>query len=362
VIFKRTKTKQIQTWAIEVDGPCYRTNEGILNGVITSSKWTTATPKNVGKANETTAEEQAVKEAMAKRDKKLATGYVINQSDIDDVPKHIQPMLAHLYDPTTPLPFPVFTQPKLDGIRCVAKNDGLFTRNGKLITSCPHILAEARVALNSLPESEFLDGELYNHAFRDNFSSLVSLIKKSKATPESEKYVQFHIYDLVHNPEVTRPSFLVRNVTIGAPFSTMCFSYLKQVQTDVAESQATLDSLYEQYLEMGYEGQIIRLNKPYERCRSKSLLKRKEFIDEECAIIDILEGKGNRLGMAGKMVLKHPNGNEFRASITGGEAFYTELLEHKEQYIGKMATCRYQNLSEYGIPRFGRVLSVRDYE
>ena len=50
-------------------------------------------------------------------------------------------MLAHDFTKT-----PVesgYTQPKLDGIRCVIDKNGMHTRGGKPINSCPHIWASA---------------------------------------------------------------------------------------------------------------------------------------------------------------------------------------------------------------------------
>ena len=37
----------------------------------------------------------------------------------------------------------IWSQPKLDGIRCIARKDGLYTRAGKAITTCDHIFHEA---------------------------------------------------------------------------------------------------------------------------------------------------------------------------------------------------------------------------
>jgi hypothetical protein len=59
-----------------------------------------------------------------------------------------------------------------------------------------------------------------------------------------------------------------------------------------------LDTWYEQWLEKGYEGQIIRIDGPYEQKRTKLLLKRKEFVDSEFVVLDILEGVGNASGGA----------------------------------------------------------------
>ena len=50
-------------------------------------------------------------------------------------------MLAHDFT-KTPCYFPSYTNLKLDGIRCIASNKGLFSRAFKEIVAVPHI-AEA---------------------------------------------------------------------------------------------------------------------------------------------------------------------------------------------------------------------------
>jgi hypothetical protein len=53
-----------------------------------------------------------------------------------------------------------------------------------------------------------------------------------------------------------------------------------------------------EWLVLGYEGSMWRDNKPYEQKRSKTLKKRKDFIDEEFPISKIIEGNGNWSGCA----------------------------------------------------------------
>ena len=74
-IYKKTKTGATQEWTIEVVGNKYRTHSGQVGGAITTNEWTVVYGKNVGKANGTTDSEQALKEAEAKRTKKLESGY-----------------------------------------------------------------------------------------------------------------------------------------------------------------------------------------------------------------------------------------------------------------------------------------------
>ncbi len=123
-----------------------------------------------------------------------------------------------------------------------------------------------------------------------------------------------------------------------------------------------MDGYYENYLNDGYEGQMIRLDEGYENKRSKRLLKRKEFIDEEYEILGVVEGEGNRAGTAGFMEFSSKGGKSFRSNIKGDFGYLGELLKKKKSLIGKKATIKYFNLTPDGIPRFPYVTAIRDYE
>ena len=66
-----------------------------------------------------------------------------------------------------------WSQPKLDGIRCIANQSGLWTRAGKEITSCPHIWESVKPFLDANP-GVTLDGELYNHELKEDFNKISS--------------------------------------------------------------------------------------------------------------------------------------------------------------------------------------------
>jgi hypothetical protein len=89
------------------------------------------------------------------------------------------------------------------------------------------------------------------------------------------------------------------------------------------------------------------------------LLKRKEFQDSEFKILDIVEGVGNKSGMAGYMVFKNHKGIEFHSNIKGTRLYLKELLKNKNKLIGKTATVKYFNLTpEDEIPRFPYVINI----
>ena len=113
---------------------------------------------------------------------------------------------------------------------------------------------------------------------------------------------------------------------------------------------------YSRYLERGYEGQMVRLDKPYEGKRSKFLMKRKEFHDEEYEFVAFEEGKGNWGGLPKSVVARASNGREFGAGIKG-------TREHCASLIGTSpatVTVRSPNLTPDGVPRFGIAVAFHD--
>ena len=353
-IYKKTKTGATQEWTIEVVGNKYRTHSGQVGGAITTNEWTVVYGKNVGKANGTTDSEQALKEAEAKRTKKLESGYFENINHINKT-QYFEPMLAAKWeDYKDKIQYPIFSQPKLDGIRCIVTKDGMFSRNGKPILSAPHIFDSVKPLFETNPDL-ILDGELYADKFANDFNKIVSLVKKTKPTDadlvESKKNIDYHIYDL---PNVD-DTFRVR-------YSTLCSLRLPKecivVKTHIVKSEDILMERYGEYVEAGYEGQMLRLDSKYENKRSKSLLKHKSFVDEEYIIKDICEGEGNRTGTAGYMVFETADGKPFKSNVKGTWEETAEMLKSKKKLIGKQATIKYFNLTPDGIPRFPFVINI----
>ena len=355
-IYKKTKTGATQEWTIEVVDNKYRTHSGQVGGAITTNEWTVVYGKNVGKANGTTDAEQALKEAEAKRTKKLESGYFEDVNNINEQ-QYFEPMLAAKWeDYKDKIQYPIYSQPKLDGIRCIVTKDGMFSRNGKPIISAPHIGESLNFLFESNPNL-ILDGELYADKFANDFNAIVSLVKKTKPTSddlkESAKNIEYHIYDI---PSV--------NETFDGRLEALneLFQYfpkcVKLVETHIADNVDEVMELYGEYVDKGFEGQMLRLNGKYENKRSKSLLKHKSFVDEEYTILDIVEGEGNRTGTAGYMVFETVEGKRFKSNVKGTWDETAEMLKSKKKLIGKQATIKYFNLTPDGIPRFPFVINI----
>jgi DNA ligase-1 len=364
-IYKRTNTGKIQEWTMEIQGNKFRTISGQENGKHVTSEWTTCEGKNLGKKNATSPAEQALAEAYAKRKKKLEKEYKESKTDIDNIVFR-SPMLAESMNDMPDFAYPVYVQPKLDGVRCIATKDGLFTRNGKVIASCPHIIERLQPLFIEEPELE-IDGELYNHELKENFDELVSIVKQMKPSAQdlekAAKHMQYYVYDIrdtgsIFSERSKRLSKLVRSI------KSKKVIFLETIEI---VDKTELDDIYADFLEEGYEGQMIRANTPYEFKRTYSLLKRKEFITDEFEVVDVIEGKGNRSGMAGKIVIKlhEPTidgETTCESSLVGGVDFYKRMLIEKENIRGKQATIMFQNYTPKKSLRFPKMLTIRDYE
>jgi DNA ligase 1 len=360
-LYKRTATGAIQVWWQERSEGRYRTHSGQKDGQIVSSEWTVAKAKNVGRSNETSPEQQAESEIESNYTLKKKSGYRVTVSDAE-TSERFSPMLAKVYSDYAEDVEEIFragetvlVQPKLDGIRCIATKDGLWSRQGNPIVAVPHIYQALQPVFQDDPGAIF-DGELYNHELKADFPRLVSLIKKQKPTEEdlaaSRNMVQYWIYDSPRGMTKTSERVgLVHDValTVGPP--------LVPVPTHTVTGTLDIDDLHGLYLQEGFEGTMIRLEGPYETKRSKLLLKHKDFMDSEFRVADIFEGEGNRSGMAGYAVLLLPDGRTFRANIKGERGYLRQILIGKDSYVGKDATVEFFHLTPDGVPRFPRVKS-----
>jgi DNA ligase-1 len=357
-IYKRTSTGKIQIWFMEILDNMYRTTSGQFDGKKTTTEWTVATPKNIGKVNETNPEQQAVIEVLAEYDKKLARDYLRDISSVD-VQMRFKPMLATKWEDRKDkiTQDQVIVQPKLDGMRCIINKDGMWSREGKPIVSVPHIFENIEHLFVENPELIF-DGELYNHNLKDDFNKLISICKKQKPTKEeleiSRHNIQYWMYDLPSNNKdyfqrYTELEKILSNLNPDIFVLTYCEEiYLDKIGENLSDA-----------LEDGFEGIMIRLPGKYENKRSNTLVKYKLFQDEEFKIVDIQEGDGNRSGMAARVILELPCGKTFGAGLIGNVEFCRDFFLYKERFIGKMGTVIFQNYTPDGVPRFPKFKYVR---
>lgn len=126
-LYGKDSKGELRVWSIYTDGPDVVVKHGKLGGKIQDKRYP-AEPKNIGKANETTPETQAVLEAEAKYVKQLKSGYFPTKEEALDF-QEFTPMKCHSFnDFSERLVYPCNAGVKLDG--CFGYNTKILTSGG----------------------------------------------------------------------------------------------------------------------------------------------------------------------------------------------------------------------------------------
>jgi len=351
-LYKLDNNGTVRQWRVWVEDDEYFVEHGVLNGSLQETS-TIAEAKNTGRANETTAEEQAELEAKSlwtkQKDRK---GY---SEDISPK-KKFSPMLAQRYDQhPKKIILPCFCQPKLDGLKLIVFNNQCFSRTGKEFKTLDHI--KKAVSKLNLPKDTVLDGELYSHDYHDDFQTFIGLVKRGEPLKET-KSIQYHIYDVVKNESYKdRYKWLTSNIT-------EC-NTIKLVKSHLITDSSEVSRWHSQFVSEGYEGAMLRnLNGVYEvGKRSYNLQKVKQFDDDEFEIVGAEENKGKQVGEC-TILCKTKDGKVFGAKPKGNEQQRRQYWKNFQngKLVKQFLTVRYFGKSNDGIPRFPVGLSIRNYE
>ena len=279
----------------------------------------------------------------------------------------VKPMLAYKAG-IKPIDFSeqVFIQPKLDGVRCLFTKDGAFSRTGKKFMNVLHLESQLNEFFKLHPDV-VLDGELYNHELKDDFEKIISLVRKQKPTiddrNEATELINFHVYDFIHSIPT---DYKTRHEVLDNWRGLLDWDYtnIYMLTTIPINDHESARAIHNANLAGGFEGSIIRLNKPYEQKRSYNLQKFKDFSDKEATIIDYVEGKGKRTGTLGKFIMRDENGIEFGCPPGKGytHADLRDILNNIDDYIGKQATFTYFERTKANSYRHPQFKAIRDYE
>ena len=287
----------------------------------------------------------------------------------------IKPMLAYKVD-KKPVDWSenVYIQPKLDGVRCVIyldENEEIrcFSRTGKEFFNLDHIkdslhdffIMESKFSANT---DVILDGELYNHDLRDNFEKIISLVRKKTPTTQDRldaaELIEFHCYDYIETV-MNQPYGYRASQLMDSDIYSSCVKY---VDTNLILRMDDARVYHARNLAAGYEGSILRLDRPYEQKRSYNLQKFKDFHDTEATIIGYEEGKGKREGTLGKFFMMDDDQNEFGCPPGKGYNYkdLADILNNIHDYIGQRATFTYFERTQYGSYRHPMFKTIRNYE
>lgn len=360
-LYNRDARSKVRTWHAETDGQGrWRTVSGLLLGTPITTEWTISIVRS-----QDNPEAQAWFECQSAMKKKIDRGYVLSP-DLAGRSEYIRPMLAESFDENKGLPLPAcgywLVQPKFDGFRCIATAEGLFSRGGLPIIAAPHIVTALAPFFADNPDV-VLDGELYNHTFRDRFTELASVFTKKKLDTDdirrSASIAQLHVYDVIDR----ETAYAERYERIAdLVLNDIDHRAIRLAPTQKVHRLEDLDPLMEHYVgKEGYEGQMIRNPQaPYQNKRTWDLVKRKRWMDAEFEIVNIEAGKGQWSGAAKKITCRLPDGRTFGAGYVGTMESARALLARREEVIGSQTTVRFFRYTPDGKPYQGRTKIVWD--
>ncbi len=161
---------------------------------------------------------------------------------------------------------PYICQPKSDGDRCravpYADSNILLSSEENPIYYMQHIHEE----LLKLPQQEY-DGELYAHHL--NHDEIRSRVSRELNPHPLRREIEYHIFDIINsNPQIRRTIELKELEILHD------LDYVKFVPSYLAETFDQVWAYYEEFVEDGYEGIIIRDSfSHYKRARSTGMMK-----------------------------------------------------------------------------------------
>ena len=417
-LFALNKDGSFQCWKVFVSGDQVIVEFGKVGGKK-QQKVTTCEPKNVGRSNETTAEEQALAEAVSKWEKQVRLGYRDDTSKLEEE-ESFSPMLAHdAIKRSSAIVYPAYVQPKLDGVRALVTldKDGIpvFNSRGNKTYPVQGALLQQVKELAEHTGFDKFDGELYIHGL--SLQKIVALAKKWR-TPEQieaeiEKDYQADIkrYQKAvanredswkdHNGnvwpiEVEKPvkdvdryggyssldlEYHIFDIPVNAQSPWYSFDHEKTRRHDLISVNDVVECDLEvplikvllgtlvyteedvrwsigNYMEQGFEGSIIRNFKGvYEfGQRSTDLQKWKLFQDGEAKVLDSVEDKNGE----GVLLCEEKDGTRFNCKMKGT---HTERSQERMLLlVGYFINFTFQSRTDDGVPQFPVGQSVRELD
>jgi ATP-dependent DNA ligase len=370
----------------------YEIEHGQENGKLQLTRRVITEGKNLNKKNETSPVEQCTSELRKKwKDKQNKEGYSVaataaaaENPDTDNTAAPttrtvIYPMLAKNYIAATPasatkksknsIVFPCYVQPKLDGLRCLMYLDDsdvvTQSRTGGIFEHLGHI--------TDILERDFfphyprfvLDGELYTTEIP--FENLAGIIKKKNVNENDMRQierVQYHIYDII-NLDYPEQEYKNRDACMTGLEEDGMFhdvgGVIRFVDTYFVHTHDQFYDKFKGFILDGYEGAMLRNTEGVYRqnYRSADLQKYKEFQEDEYDIVGFTQGDGRDEGTVIWICITE-QGRRFSVRPKGSVEYRRELYENAGRYVGKRLTVIFQELTEFGVPRFPVGKCVRE--
>ncbi|WP_394245077.1 DNA ligase [Vibrio astriarenae] len=253
-------------------------------------------------------------------------------------------MLAKDYQPETALE-KYWVSEKLDGIRAYWNGINLKTRNGHVIHA-PNWFTQP---LPSFP----VEGELW--AGRGRFHVVQTTVMDTQADDVAWRSIGFYLFDLPHDLDTFDNRYANLSRWLESLKQQGDYSHLALVEQYAINSEVELNQKLLALSEKGAEGLMLkRIDVEYQSGRTDALLKLKTYQDREAVIIGYKAGKGKYKGKVGALLVRNSDGVEFYLG-----SGLSDQLRDKPPSIGTTVTYRFNGLTQYGKPKYARLLRER---
>jgi ATP-dependent DNA ligase len=291
--------------------------------------------------------------------------------------KVFEPVLAKEYDPKfNKLDSGWNISQKLDGVRCLVNVNPVkntikaYSRSGKDLHNLEHILKS--IPIDKITEPVFLDGEIvYIENGKDDFTKTIEIVRRSKNKDKIKELDNLHykIFDIIPEEEFYN--------TIGVSlfndrYIRLCTIFENIQKIKIVEQVQYTDENFEimnkKVETLGWEGLMIRDNKPYKGKRTRELCKVKKFHDAEYIVTGVINGPFRKIdGETGlevtieclsAVIIDYKDtkvGSGF--SIDERQQYY----DNPGDIIGKTITVQYFEKTPDSL-RFPTFKGIRDYE
>lgn len=330
-LYKPAKSGATQQLNISTDESIVVVSFGQVDGKQ-QVKETLCNGKNLGRSNETTAQQQAELEAQSKWDKKIKEGYsttIQEQSTVN------LPMKIHTYQEYShKIKFPCFVSPKLNGVNAeyhLLPEPHITSRGGEsypiVHSRDDHVFSEMKKHnINSV------NGEIYLHGH--HLQDIQSAVKKPSA---SKLQPTLWAFDL----PIEKGGYKHRiNKLQQTDIDTIYFK--------IADSHEMIKHYHKEFVSLGYEGTIVRnVDGLYEyNTRSYDVLKLKDVQDAEFLIVDHnIDKNGHPV-----FICEIDTGANFKVKPKGTDAERKAILADIDNYLGHWYKIEFEMYSKDNIP------------
>lgn len=270
-LYKMSAGGKLQVWCISAVGAQLMIQHGYEGGLLQTQH------EDVIQKRGKSMTEQIRSRFNSRVNKQLLKGYKETREEAfkgrSNALGFVQPMLAQVYSKTKSDISDAFVQYKYDGNRClITRQEGktiAYSRRGKVIDTIGHITDDL-----NLDEGETVDGELYCHG-----ATLQEIVSWVRRPQPGTLRVKFHAYDFVSDRPYAERLARLQSISGPESFHVVPTLHMSEVKS--------LDDHFRNARDAGYEGLILRVGDGgYEADkRSRSLLKVKEFMDQEFRIV-----------------------------------------------------------------------------